>query len=170
MFRRRRKAFASATYQPWKASLQPNRYFIGAVLVSSSKQICCVICVYFTDGCFSLKLITLHILKTYVFKCNVSHSYTERIKCDIKLMLPSSIVSHRKHLECQNAVFCNKMWDHAQAFKLNSYHYTVQLSLDSEHVTHPQHLDCRQTLCCARSPSSYSSTCLYQFCIFCCYC
>ena len=28
------------------------------------------------------------------------------------------------------------MWDHAQAFKLDNYHYTVQLTLDPEHVTH----------------------------------
>jgi hypothetical protein len=28
------------------------------------------------------------------------------------------------------------MWDHAQPFKLNNYHYTVQLTLDSEYVTH----------------------------------
>lgn len=55
---------------------------------------------------------------------------------DIKLMLPSSTASHRKHLECQNALFYNKMWDHAQAFKLNNYHYAVQMTLDSGHVTH----------------------------------
>jgi hypothetical protein len=55
---------------------------------------------------------------------------------DIKLMLPSSLASRMKYLECQNALFYNKMWDHAQVFILNNYHYTVQLTLDSEHVTH----------------------------------
>jgi len=44
---------------------------------------------------------------------------------DIKLMLPSCTASHMKYLECQNALFYNKMWDHAQAFKLNHYGYTV---------------------------------------------
>ena len=51
-------------------------------------------------------------------------------------MLPPSIASHMKYLECQNTLFCNKMWDHAQAFKLNNYHYTVQLTLDPAHVSH----------------------------------
>lgn len=51
-------------------------------------------------------------------------------------MLPSSTASHMQYLVCQNALFYNKMWDHAQAFKLNNYRYTVQMTLDSAHVTH----------------------------------
>jgi hypothetical protein len=51
-------------------------------------------------------------------------------------MLSSSIASHMKHLEFQNVLFYNKMWDHVQAIKINNYHYTAQVTLDSEHFTH----------------------------------
>jgi len=51
-------------------------------------------------------------------------------------MVPTSTASHMTYLECQYTLFYNIMWDHAQAFKLNNYHYIVQLTLDSAHTTH----------------------------------